>query len=50
LEETGRLSGVIDERGKYIYLTEQEMKVFDILDLRKWQNLSIVEVVFVNRI
>ena len=26
LEEMGRLTGVMDDRGKYIYLTEDELK------------------------
>ncbi|CBZ56193.1 Hypothetical coiled coil protein, related [Neospora caninum Liverpool] len=25
LEETGRLSGILDDRGKYVYITEQEL-------------------------
>lgn len=27
LEETGQLSGVIDDRGKYIYLPQNELQV-----------------------
>ncbi len=30
LEETGQLSGVIDDRGKYIYLPEKELQVLSI--------------------
>jgi len=51
LDAEGRLSGIIDERGKYIYLTEEElMKValfvkqrgrVNILDIQKESNRFI---------
>lgn len=33
LEATNRLCGIIDDRGKYIYLTEKELKVYFLLKI-----------------
>lgn len=36
LESTNRICGIIDDRGKYIYLTEKELQVYYLYVLRKY--------------
>jgi hypothetical protein len=36
LESTNRICGIIDDRGKYIYLTEKELQVYYLNVLRKY--------------